>query len=109
MARVRVFHIAFDSSLLKVRAEMLRHAGFEVCSALGDDEARRALAENADYDMVVVGWSASDADRREMVGWLKKRFAGLRVIALHSGSGQAIVEADFNFCSDKPEEWFTAV
>jgi DNA-binding response OmpR family regulator len=109
MPRVRVFQIAFDSSLLKVRAEMLKHAGLEVWSALGPDEPRRALSENADYDLVLVGWSGPATARREMVRWLKEHYAGLRVIALRNGSDQDITEADFNFCSDKPEEWFTAV
>lgn len=109
MTRVRVLQIAFDPLLLKVRAEMLKHAGLEVFSVLGPDEARRALSDNADYDLVLVGWSAPDQVRREMVCWLKEHYAGLRVISLHNGRCQDIMEADFNFCSDKPEEWFTAV
>ncbi len=107
--RVRVFQVAYDRSLLIVRAEMLKHAGLEVASALGNDEARRALEQAADYDLVLVAWSAPDAVRREMVVWVKLRYPQIRVMALYSATGRPIAEADFNSASERPEEWFTAV
>jgi DNA-binding NtrC family response regulator len=109
MPKARIFQVAYDASLMRVRAEMLKHAGFEVWSALGNDEARCALEAEANYDLVVVAWSASDSSRGEMVRWLKQRWPAVRVIALHSHLGHPIAEADVNSCSEKPEEWFAAV
>ena len=109
MPTVRIFHVAYDTSLLKVRAEMLKHAGFQVSSALGNIQARRELEDKADYDLVVIGWSGSDSERGDIVRWVKERAPALRVIALYGTGGRPITEADFNSRSDNPEEWFTAV
>jgi DNA-binding response OmpR family regulator len=109
MPRVRILQVAYDSSLLRVRTEMLKHAGFEVGSALGNDEAQRVLQENDDYDLIVVAWSAPDTVRREIVIWLKQQRPNQRVIALHSAGAHPIAEADLNSCSENPDEWFKAV
>ncbi len=109
MPQVRIFHVAYDASLLRVRTEMLRHAGFEVTSALGNEEAQRMLSEISQFSLVVVGWSGGEEERREMVRWVKQQHPALRIIALYSSHGHAIAEADFNSRSEKPEEWFTAV
>jgi DNA-binding NtrC family response regulator len=109
MARARIFHVAYDTSLLNVRNEMLKHAGFQVFSVLGNTQARLVLEGQADYDLVVIGWSGSYSERREIVRWVKERSPKLRVIALYSNGGQEIAEADFNSHSEKPEEWFAAV
>ncbi len=107
--RVRVFQVAYDSSLLFVRAEMLKHAGFEVESALGNEEVRRRLKQAVTYDLVMVGWSAPDELRREIVLWLKQHHPQVRVIALYNTTGHLIPEADFNSASERPEQWFSAV
>ena len=109
MPRVRIFQVAYDPSLLRVRAEMLNHAGFQVSSALGNIQARRELLANNEYDLVVVGWSTDDGARREMVCWVKQHFPYLRVIALYGTGGHQISEADFNSNSENPEDWFLAV
>ena len=109
MPRVRIFHVAYDTSLLRVRTEMLKHAGFNVSSALGNPQARRELEANADYGLVVVGWSAPDGERGDMVRWVKVHYPNLRVIALYGGAGHEIPEADFNSRSEDPGEWFGAV
>jgi DNA-binding NtrC family response regulator len=109
MSRVSIFQVAYDASLLRVRAEMMKHVGFDVTSALGNEEAQRALTQAANHVLVVVGWSAPDSQRREMVCWLKRHFPALRVIALYSAGAREIPEADFNSCSEVPDQWFTAV
>ena len=106
MSRVRIFQVAYDASLLKVRAEMLKLAGYDVISVLGNEEARNALDKDANYQLLVVGWSATDAVRGDMVRWCKQRCPALRVIALYRAGGHSIAEADLNSCSENPAEWF---
>jgi DNA-binding NtrC family response regulator len=109
MPKVRIFQVAYDPSLLRVRAEMLKLAGYNVLSVLGNEEARDALEQDANYQLVVVGWSGTDAARTEIVQWLKKCWPALRVIALYRAGSHAIAEADLNSCSESPAEWFNAV
>ncbi len=109
MPQVRVFHIAYDASLLRARTAMLDHAGFQVTSVLGNEQARRVLTEQTDFDLVLVGWSADNETRRDIVRWLKQHLPSLRVFSLHTARAQPLAEADFNSCSENPAEWFTAV
>jgi hypothetical protein len=76
---------------------------------LGNGQARRVLEDQTDYDLVVIGWSGSDTERRDIVRWVKARSPRLRVIALYGASGHEITEADFNSPSENPDEWFAAV
>lgn len=101
--------MAYDTSLLDVRTEMLKHAGFQVSSALGNTQARRELEDKADYDLVVIGWSGSDTERGDIVRWVKEHAPALRIIALYGAGGHEITEADFNSRSENPAEWFAAV
>ena len=98
-----------DTDMRRFLVKALQNAGFEVTSALGNEEARRVLSEIAEFALVVVGWSTGDEERREMVRWVKQQYPALRVRALYSSRGHAIAEGDFNSRSEKPEEWFTAV
>ncbi len=109
MPRVRIFQVAYDPSLLRVRAEMLKHAGYTVTSALGNEAAGRMLQQSGDYDLLVVGWSASDAVRSEMVRLAKQCRPSLRIIALYRAGSRVLAEADLNSCSEDPAEWFAAV
>ncbi|MGI9101674.1 MAG: hypothetical protein ACR2IF_04430 [Terriglobales bacterium] len=105
----RIFQVAYDQSLLAIRQEMLKTAGFDVVSAQGNQAAREMLSENHAYDLIVVGWSAGDHPRRDIVTWIKQRWPQLRVIALHDTRNHPIPDADYNSASENPHEWFEAV
>ena len=105
----RVFQVAYDQGLLRVREFTLAEHGFSVSSALGNAEARRLLAENAPFDAFMVGWSATKAERQAIVRWLKQRWPVIPVVAIHDFFQGPILEADATATHDSPEEWISAV
>jgi hypothetical protein len=88
---------------------VLHQHGFSVLSALGNVEARRALASDASFDAFLIGWSTTYEERRAIVGWLKQRWPTIPVIAIHDSFQRPIPGADFTSAHDTPDEWISAV
>ncbi len=80
-----------------------------LASAFGNAEARRLLAENAPFDVFVVGWSTTLHERKAMVSWLKQRWRAIPVVAIHDSFQNPIQGADVTATHDTPEQWKVAV
>ena len=80
----RVFQIAYDEMLLFTRSEMLRQAGYDVTSVLGNAAAKHALTRGQEYSLFIVGRDAPVKTREEMVTWLKENFPTVQVLALNA-------------------------
>jgi DNA-binding NtrC family response regulator len=105
----RVFQIAWDQTLLRIREFILRQNGFAVVSVFGAAQAREQLADDAPFDVFMVGWSTSHKDRIAMVAWLKERWPKIPVVAIHDSFQRPIAGADVTATHDTPEEWLAAV
>ncbi len=105
----QVFQIAYEEVLLITRAELLKGLGYEVTSALGNDDAKRVLNNGKTYGIFIVGHAAATAAREDMVKWLKINFPDTRIIALNPPFDTKLRGADYNFVLNGPEEWLAAV
>lgn len=103
----RVFQIAYDETLLFTRSEMLRQAGYDVTSVLGNSAAKRALITGEKYSLFIVGRDAPIQTREEMIRWLKEKFPTVQVLALNA-SHEILPVADYNVINE-PGEWLVAV
>jgi hypothetical protein len=105
----QIFQIAYDERLLMTRAELLRGLGFEVTSALGNDDAKRLLKNRRSYEIFIIGHAATRSKREAMVKWVRSRFKGTKIIALNPPFASGLKGVDFNFVLNGPEEWLAAV
>jgi hypothetical protein len=105
---VQIFQIAYDSALLIGRSELLRSRGYEVSSALGNEDAKRILDQARGYRLFIVGHAAPTETRQEMVQWVKKNFPQAKVLALNRPQN-TLGDADFNFILNGPEKWLATV
>ena len=104
-----VFQIAYDEKLLISREELLRNRGCEVRSALGNDVAKRMLANGERYRLFIIGHAAPRETREEMAGWLKANFPDTKILALNPPDHAILTEADHNLILNGPEEWLSIV
>jgi DNA-binding NtrC family response regulator len=105
----RIFQIAYDRSLLRVRELTLVHDGFAVTSAFGNAEARRLLADDAPFDVFLIGWSTTHDERKSIVSWLKRHWPAVPVVAIHDSFEHPIPGADVTATHDTVEEWLAAI
>lgn len=108
MSRGHILQVAFDAALAETRRLLLEKAGFQVTSAVGMAQLQQ-LANEAEYDLIVVGQIAPRDMRREAILWLKQTHPNARVVALLSAPGERFPEADCEFQTANPEEWVAAV
>jgi hypothetical protein len=79
-----VFEIGYgDKRGLDARAELLRRFGHEVISAQDNDAAKVALRMIRDIDLFIVGHTAPERVRKEMVAWLKENYPKVKIVALN--------------------------
>jgi len=95
--------------LLTTRAELLKNRGYEVSSALGNNDAQRVLANGETYGFFIVGHAAAKETREEMVRWLKTNFPDTKILALNPPHQTNLSEADYNLVLNGPEEWLSIV
>ena len=69
-----VFQIGYDEKDLNARAELFRRCGHQVMSVAENEAAKRALTSIQNVDVFVVGHTAPEETRKEMVDWLKVRW-----------------------------------
>jgi hypothetical protein len=107
----QIFQIAYDEMLLVTRAELLRGLGYEVTSALGNEDARRVLSDGeiATYHLFIIGHAAQKETRQAMVRWLELNSPKAKVLALNPHHDSHCEGADYNFILNGPEEWLAAV
>lgn len=104
-----VFQIAYDEHRLVTRTELLRHNGYEVISVVGNEAAKIVLSAPQDCDLFIVGHSAPEQARKEMVDWLKTRYPHVKILALNPGDDQQLAGADYNAKLNGPNEWLSIV
>lgn len=101
----RIFQIAYDEGLGSQRAQLLKGLGYGVISVTGNEAARVLLSTIQPYDFFIVGHSAPEQERREIIVWLRKGYPKAPILALNP-PGQQIADADYNA---GPESWLPFV
>ena len=107
--RAEIFQIAYDELLLVARSQVLESYGYDVDSALGNEDARRILTKGGAYRLFLLGHAAPAGHRDEMLKWLKRHFPDATVISINSPGEPALPDADFNFVVNGPEKWMAVV
>jgi 5'(3')-deoxyribonucleotidase len=107
VAKRIVFQIGYDEKDLNARAELFRRVGHEVTSVADNEAAKRALTSIQNVDVFVVGHTAPEETRTEMVAWLKANFPKVKVVALIPSANQQLQHADFNVVLNDLDEWLS--
>jgi CheY-like chemotaxis protein len=87
----RILSISYDPALLHTREIILMQAGYEIKSALGLSEAIEACNEH--YDLMVMGHSIPESDKREVVRELRNRGCHSPILSLNRFGERPIPEA----------------
>jgi len=105
-----ILHVAYYPSLQETRTLMLKSAGYEVTSVLGNDNARGLdPALIAAADLIVLGFDAPHSVRADMVVWFKVRYPEIPVVALRSSRWEEFPEAEVSSFSEDPTIWLAEV
>ena len=105
-----ILQVAYYPNLQETRALMLKSAGYEVTSVLGNDQARgldQALIAAA--DLIVVGFSAPYSVRTAIVLWFKAHYPNIPIVALESSRWETFPKADVSTFSEDPTVWLAEV
>ena len=106
-ARRIMFQIGYDQKGLNARAELFRRFGHEVLSVADNEAAKSALSNSIHaVDVFIVGHTAPEQTRREMVDWLKANFPKVKVVALNPSACQ-LSGADCNVVLNDWDEWLS--
>ena len=96
-AKQAVFQISYDDDRGSVARETLfRSFGHEVVSVVDNDAAKRALASIPNVDVFIIGHTAPEQTREEMVDWLKANFPKAKIVALIPSAVPELLCADYN-------------
>ena len=101
-----VFQIGYDEKGLNARAELLRRFGHEVISVTHNEAAKVALGSYRDVDVFIVGYTAPERTRKEMVAWLKANYPKVKIVALNPSKDQ-LLGADCNVVLNDHDEWLS--
>ena len=104
-AKQIVFQIGYDQKDLNARAELFRRVGHEVISVADNQAAKNALTAIHHIDVFVVGHTAPEPTRREMVDWLKANFPKAKIVALIPSASRQLPRADYNIVLNDWDEW----
>jgi len=105
-----ILQVAYYPILQETRTLMLKSAGYQVTSVLGNDNAIGLDgAVIAAADLIVVGFSASHSVRAAMVLWFKARYPKIPVVVLQFSSWEKFPEADVSTFSEDPTIWLAEV
>ena len=102
-----VFQIGYDEKDLNARAELFRRCGHEVVSVADNEAARCALTSIENVDVFVVGHTAPEETRKEMVDWLKTNFPKVKIVALIPSANRQLPRADYNIVLNDWDEWLS--
>jgi hypothetical protein len=101
-----LFQIGYDEKGINARAELLRRFGHEVISVTHNEAAKVALSSYHDVDLFIVGHTAPEQTRKEMVAWLKTNYPKVKVVALNPSKDQ-LDGADYNVVLNAQDEWLS--
>jgi len=102
-----VFQIGYNEKELNSRAELFRRCGHEVISVADNEAAKQALTSIPNVDIFVVGHTAPEQTRKEMVDWLKTNFPKVKVVALIPSASHQLQRADYNVVLNDWDEWIS--
>jgi hypothetical protein len=102
-----VFQIGYNEKELNARAELFRQCGHEVISVADNEAAKQALTSIHNVDIFVVGHTAPEQTRKEMVDWLKTNFPEVKVVALIPSANRQLLRADYNVVLNDWDEWIS--
>ena len=100
-----MFQIGYDEKELKVRAQLFRCCGHEVISVADNEGAKSALASIQNVDVFIVGHTAPEQTRKEMIDWLKTNFPKVKIVALIPSADRQLLRADCNVVLNDWDEW----
>jgi DNA-binding response OmpR family regulator len=103
----RILSISYDSSLLFTRQAMLELAGYEVISAEGFADAIEHCP--GDFDLIILGHSIPQKDKRAIVAELHKRGCDAPLLSLLRAGEHKIPEATQGVDPHHPENLLDAV
>jgi hypothetical protein len=103
-----IFQITYDEEAGVQRADLLKARGYAVISVIGNDAAKVALSSIQDYDLFIVGHTAPEETRREMVDWLKTQCPTVKILAVNA-TDQRVLGADYNVRENDSERWLRIV
>lgn len=96
-AKKTVFQIGYgDDRGSAARETLLRSFGHEVISVADNDAAKRALVSISNVDTFVLGHTAPEQTRKEMIDWLKVNFPKAKIVALIPSACPQLLCADYN-------------
>ncbi len=101
-----LFQIGYDEKGLNARAELLRRFGHEVISVTHNEAAKVALSSYHDVDLFIVGHTAPEQTRKEMVAWLKANYPKVKIVALNPSKDE-LIGADYNVMLNDHDEWLS--
>jgi short-subunit dehydrogenase involved in D-alanine esterification of teichoic acids len=102
-----LFQIGYEEKGLNARAELFRRFGHEVISVSGNEAAKQALASIPNVDVFIVGDTAPERTRKEIVDWLKANFPNAKIVALIPPTSRRLPGVDYNIVSGDWDEWFS--
>jgi hypothetical protein len=102
-----IFQIGYNEKELNTRAELFRRCGHEVMSVADNEAAKHALSSLRKVDVFVVGYTAPEQTRKEMVDWLKTNFPRAKVVALIPSVSHQLQRADYNVVLNDWDEWIS--
>lgn len=96
-AKQIVFQIGYeDYRGSAARESLFRSFGHEVVSVADNDAAKLALASIPLVDVFILGHTAPDQARKEVLDWLKVSFPKARIIVLIPSTTPELLGADYN-------------
>jgi len=102
-----LFQIGYEQKGLNARAELFRRFGHEVTSVADNEAAKQVLATIPSVDVFIVGDTAPERTRKEMVDWLKANFPKAKIVALSPPTSRRLRYADYNIVSGDWDEWLS--
>jgi hypothetical protein len=102
-----LFQIGYDEKGLNARAELFRRFGHEVISVTDNEAAKAALSSFHDVDLFIVGHTAPEQTREEMVDWLKANYPKVKILALNPSANRKLSGADYNVILNAHDEWLS--
>ena len=104
-----VFQIGYDKKGMNARTELLRRFGHEVISVIDNDAAKVALHTIPAVDLFIVGHTAPEQTREEIVAWLRANYPKVKIVALNPSKDCQLTGADYNVLLNDDNEWLSLI
>ena len=105
-AKQIVFQISYDDDRgAAARDALFKNFGHEVISVVDNVAAKRALVSIPNVDVFILGHTAPEQAREEMVDWLKANFPQAKIVALIPSASPWLLCADYNIPQSDWAAW----